>query len=164
MGGRLITNAKVTQSQTHLSGHLKFNFTFYPGPRGKTSITYSGVVPFTISVPTTDTEEVAKTQLPQKAELEWDGPTPRYPEAADALIGIQNDLARGPDGAACVVQVTRPGQDEARQYRVVKEVVNQRSRIMWYETRSNAPSSAPWNSRTVKAYFLPPPTPPKDRV
>lgn len=52
---------------------------------------------------------------------------------------------------------------EARQYRVVEEVVNERSRMMWYETRSNAPSSAPWNARTIKAYFLPPP-PPKDRV
>jgi hypothetical protein len=163
-GGRLITNAKVTQSQTHLSGHVKFNFTFYPGPLGKTSITHSGVVPFTISVPTTDTKEVAKAQLPEKPELEWDGPTPRYPEAADALVGIQNDLARGPEGAACIVQVRRPGQNEARQYRVVKEVVNERSRITWYETRSNAPASAPWNARTITAYFLPPPPPPKDRV
>jgi hypothetical protein len=163
-GGRLITNAKVTQSQTHVSGHVKFNFTFYPGPRGKTSITHSGVVPFTISVPTTDTTEVAKTQLPERAELAWDGPTPTYPEAADALAGIQNDLARSPEGAACIVQVRRPGQNEARQYRVVNEVVNERSRITWYETRSNAPSSAPWNARTIKAYFLPPPPPPKDRV
>ncbi|WP_344717768.1 DUF4157 domain-containing protein [Pseudonocardia yunnanensis] len=163
-GGRLITNAKVTQSQTHLSGHVKFNFTFYPGPLGKSSITHSGVVPFTISVPTADTKEVAKTQLPEKAEVEWDGPTPRYPEAADALAGIENDLDRGPEGAACIVQVRRPGQNEARQYRVVKEVVNKRSRITWYETRSNAPTSAPWNARTIKAYFLPPPPPPKDRV
>ncbi|MCH6166067.1 DUF4157 domain-containing protein [Pseudonocardia alaniniphila] len=163
-GGRLITNAKVTQSQTHLSGHVKFNFTFYPGPLGTTSITHSGVVPFTISVPTTDTKEVAKTQLPEEAELEWDGPTPRYPKAADALVAIQNDLARGPEGAACIVQVRRPGQAEARQYRAVNEVVNERSRILWYETRSNAPTSAPWNARTIKAYFLPPPPPPKDRV